>query len=109
VERPALSDLTSSLGASALLLLRLRVITPQLAVPVFLVNALWHTFDYVLRLLQHREADYRTSISSRLALLGNRIGFEFQQEIRRRLADLHQWREHAIRSIGEQRIKEFAA
>jgi hypothetical protein len=106
-EMPAVSKSLGSLGTSALLTLRLHTVLPQLVLPAFVLSALWHLFSYVLGVLQHREGDYRTAISGRLARLGDRVGAEFEQEIRRRLSDLHQWRESAVRSVVEQRAREL--
>ena len=49
-------------------------------------------------LLDH--GDYQAAISGRLALLGNRVGASFEQEVRQRLADLHTWQEGSVRATA---------
>ena len=38
--------------------------------------------------------------TSRLSLLGNRVGMEFLREVKQRVADLHAWQEQALRQTA---------
>ena len=58
--------------------------------------------------LERKAGDYQAAITGRLALLGRRLGAEFEGEVRRRVSDLHAWREEAVRrtarSLSEERV-----
>ena len=58
--------------------------------------------------LDDRRGDYQAAISGRLALLGNRVGAEFEREIRERLNDLHTWQERSIRNTAKQVAEELS-
>ena len=104
-QHPAVGETIGKIGESAMMLLpfvRLVPIGLKVGVPVFFVLASRHVWDFVMGQLHDRRGDYRTAISSRLALLGNRVGAEFEREVRLRLADLHTWQERSIRSTVNQ-------
>jgi hypothetical protein len=93
----------AEIGASAILLLpvtRLGKAGVIMSVPVFLLLAAKHLWDYVTARLQDRGGDYQAAISGRLALLGQRVGDEFEREIRQRLLDLHTWQQQAVRTTA---------
>jgi hypothetical protein len=69
---------------------------------VFVVLAAKSVWEYVAAQLEDRRGDYQAAISGRLAALGNRVGAEFEREVRRRLADLHTWRDRAVREAAGQ-------
>lgn len=113
-QAPALGQAVEEIGRSAVLLLPLvRLGKAGLAVglPVFVVLAAKPVWDYITALLEDRRKDRQAEISGRLALLGNHVGAEFESEVRRRLADLHAWRElsvrEAARRLAEERINLF--
>jgi hypothetical protein len=67
-----------------------------LAIPTFLLLALQHLFQYVLGLYSDSRPDLQRAISARMSLLGNRIGSEFESEIRTCLGSLHGSQERSI-------------
>ena len=87
--KPALSQTTKSIGKSAIGLLLVADVNPKLALPLFLLAALKPIWQYVTGKLRHRPAAYQRAITSRLSLLGNRVGMEFLREVKQRVADLH--------------------
>ena len=119
-QRPAVGETIGKIGASAVLLLPMGVVSVAVAgsaaaitysplvVPVFFILAARHVWDYIMGRLDDRRGQYQAAISGRLALLGNRVGAEFEREVRQRLTDLHTWQERSIRStatrLAEERI-----
>ncbi len=102
--RPALGETVEKIGASAVLLLPLARLGPlgiKVGIPLFFLLAARDAWDYAAGLLGDRRADHRAAISGRLALLGNRVGAEFEREVRIRLTDLHIWRARAIGETAE--------
>ena len=95
-QRPALSQTVFDIGKSAILLLPVAVSEPALAFPVFLIQALRSTWAYVLGRLSHRADDYQLAITEHLATLGNRVGAKCEEEIRKRIADLHTFQQGAV-------------
>jgi hypothetical protein len=109
--QPAVGETIDKVGKSAVLLLPLmRFGQAGLVVgtPVFLVLAAKHIWDYAMSRLEDRRGEYQAAISSQLALLGNRVGGEFEREVRQRITDLHTWQERSIREtatrLAEERI-----
>ncbi len=98
--RPALSQTVKSIGKSAIGLLPVAVVSPGLALPLFLLAALKPIWQYVTGQLRHRPAAYQRAITSRLSLLGNRVGMEFLREVKQRVTDLHAWQEQALRQTA---------
>jgi len=108
-EKPALGQTIRKVGESAILLLPLaRCGKPGLviAVPVFVLLALKHTFDYVVGQFTDHSRDCQTAITERIAGLGKRVGSEFEREIRQRIGDLHAWQENALRAAARQQAEE---
>jgi hypothetical protein len=110
--RPAVGETIGNIGQSAVLLLPLLELGPpgiSAAVPVFFLLAAKHVWDYASARLEDRRGDYQAAISGRLALLGNRVGTEFEREVRLRLTDLHAWQERAVRDaagkLAEERVR----
>jgi hypothetical protein len=119
-QRPAVGETIGKIGASALLLLPLGVVSVAVAgpavavmpnplvIPVFFILAARHVWEYITGRLDDRRGEYQAAISSRLALLGNRVGAEFEREVRQRLTDLHTWQERSIRitatRLAEERV-----
>jgi hypothetical protein len=56
--------------------------------------------------LEDRNVGYQAAISGRIALLGNRVANEFEQEVRRQLTDLHNWQENSVRTLAHQVAEE---
>jgi hypothetical protein len=99
-QRPALSETAFSIGKSALLLLPMVSIAPHTAIPLFIIAAAKPTWDYILGQLNHRVPAYQRAITSRLSLLGNRVGTEFEHETKHRIADLQIWQEQALSEMA---------
>jgi hypothetical protein len=113
-QRPAVGETIGKVGRSAVLLLPLIRFGPvglAVGIPVFFVLATKHVWDYATARLEDRRGDYQAAISGRLALLGNRVGAEFEREVRLRLTDLHTWQERSVRNtatrLAEERIGLF--
>jgi len=104
-QRPAIGDTIASVGKSALLILPLRG-HPAVAIPLFALLALRHLFTFVMGVLNSRVGEYQRAISERLSLLGNRIGSEFEAEIRSRVEALHGWQEAALRKAAESQARD---
>ncbi len=99
---PALSDTVSSIGTSALLILPAALVIPELALPAFVVRSLWVLSQYVVRLLTNRVASIQAEITNRVAILGRRLGSEYQTELRHCIGELHRWQQDAVRSFTEE-------
>lgn len=73
-----------------------------LAVPAFIFRALHHVFDYVIGLLFDPRDDLQSAVSARVALMGNRIGTEFESAVREQLPVIHGWQEQTVAVAAEQ-------
>ena len=96
---PAVGETLESIGKAAVLLLPLAGRGPAglaVAVPVFVLLAARPIWDFLAARLGDSRTDCQAAISAQLAGLGNRVGAEFDREVRRRLTALHQWRERAL-------------
>lgn len=104
----ALSQTIGCIGKSALLLLpRVRSSSDSSIVFfVFFVQAAADVLNYVLSRLENKKGEYQLAISDRLALLGNRVGAEFEREVRQRLSDLHTWQERSVRDMANNMVQE---
>jgi hypothetical protein len=108
-QTPALGQTVGNIGKSAVLLLplvRFGKVGLIIGVPLFVVLAGREVWNYVLSRLDDRRGDYQTAISARIALLGNRVGAEFEREIRQRLTDLHTWQERSVRETASLMVQE---
>jgi hypothetical protein len=104
-DEPAWRGAIRSLGAEALLAgdeITLDIGGAKLRLPEWVAKASRETFGKVLDFLGDPHWDCQKTITARLAWLGNETAAAFEKEIRRRLNDLHFWREEAIRLAGEQ-------
>ncbi len=93
-----------SLGARALLTgreIQIEAGDRKIALPEFLVTASRHVFGKALDLLGDPTWDCQKDMTTRLSNLGLHIAAEFEKETRRRLNDLHFWREQAVRLTAE--------
>ena len=104
-QRPAVGETIGKIGASAVMLLPLVPVAPlglQVGIPLFVMLAAKHVWDYAMGRLEDRRAGYQAAISGRLALLGNRVGAEFEREVRLRITDLHAWQDRSVprRPVG---------
>jgi hypothetical protein len=99
-QKPAIGETIASIGISAI---RIFPILAHLgiALPVFVLLALHPLFTYIMGQINNKIGDYQLAISERIALLGDRVGTEFEAEIRARLADLHQWQEEALQHAAK--------
>ncbi|HVX14164.1 MAG TPA: hypothetical protein VHC22_23460 [Pirellulales bacterium] len=106
-QRPALSETISEIGKAAILLLPVAAGEPQVAFPWFLIRALVSAWSYVLGRLAHPAADYQLAITEHLAALGNRVAAECEQEVRRRIADLHTYQQQAIDVAATKKVNQI--
>jgi hypothetical protein len=98
-QAPAIGNTVAKIGESAVRLLplvRLGKVGLVVGVPVFFLLAARHVWDYAAAHLEQRSGDYQAAISGRLALLGHRLGAEFEREVRCRVMDLHVWQRLAV-------------
>jgi hypothetical protein len=108
-QMPVLAEAVESLGTQALLLvsmIRFEVAGTEVCLPKFLVQGSRHVLDYILERITKRKENCQADISKRVAELGNRLGSEFEKEIRRRLTDYHTWQENAVRLAADRRAAE---
>ncbi len=106
-ERPGLVSASLSLGKSAIMLLPLAK-SPNVAVPLFVCMGVSHLFSYFFGMLNRKRSihEIRQSVSARMSLLAQRIGAEFETEVRAGVGRLHQWQQHAIEVVvNEQAVR----
>jgi hypothetical protein len=106
-QRPALGDGIRGLGKSALLTLPLSLETPWQGWPLFAVVALKPVFDFFIARVRDRGSDLQWAVSEKLAALGNRMGLEFENEVRMRIADLHKWQDQAVEEAARQQADQL--
>jgi hypothetical protein len=95
-QRPALIYEVIELGESALLLLAVEEIAPEVFLPLFVVTALANIWRWFVDRLSNRAAELQNSVTEQLALLGNQVSDEFQKELRTRISDLHGFQEQSL-------------
>ncbi len=109
-QHPALGETIGNIGESALLVLPMSRIQSSpllgldfnpLAIPTFVLLSLKHLFQYIIGLFSDPRADLQRAISARVSLLGNRVGSEFESEMRTRLASLHSWQEQSVTGAAQ--------
>lgn len=105
-QRPAISDSIGEIGKSAILLLPVAVDSPEIAFPVFVLIALAEVWSWIRSQLANQATDYQTAVTEQLSMLAIRVGAEFEQEFRRRLADLQGFRERSLRDVARQKAAE---
>lgn len=98
---PSFTDAVSSIGTAALLALPVAWVLPELALPAFVVRTLWVLGEYVVRLLSGRVEGIQAEITHRVALLGRRLGSEYEAELRHCIGQLHRWQQDAVRTFTE--------
>ena len=106
---PALGQTIDKIGHSAVMLLplvRYKQMGMAVGIPVFLVLAAKHVWDYIMARIDDPRDDYQAAISGRLAMLGNRVGAEFEREVRQRLSDLHTWQERSLHETASRLAEE---
>jgi hypothetical protein len=106
-QRPALEETVAEIGKSALLLLPLSIEAPWLGWPQFAVAALKPIVDFFVAGVRDRSHDLQWAVSDKLAALGNRMGSEFENEVRTRLADLHRWQDQAVEEAAGRQAQEL--
>lgn len=105
-QRPAISESIGKIGESAILLLPVAVASPELAFPVFVFTALREVWRWICGEMANQAADYQTAVTEQLSILAIRVGAEFEQEFRRRLADLQGIRERSLANVARQKAAE---
>jgi hypothetical protein len=105
--RLALTETVAEVGKSALLLLPLSAEAPWLGWPLFAVLALKPVFEYFVDRVKDRARDLQWTVSDKVAQLGNRMGSEFEAEVRNRIADLHRWQDKAVERAAEQQAEQL--
>jgi hypothetical protein len=104
-QRTFLDDVAGAVGKSALLLVPLAAQAPWLGWPLFAVLALKPVFEYFIARVRDRSHDLQWAVTDKLSQLGNRMGSEFENEVRTRLADLHRWQDQAVDSAAAQQAE----
>lgn len=100
-------DASQTVGASALMLLPL-VAMPQLILPACLLVAAGPILRFIGGASDSAEEPaLRAVVSDKLATLGNRIGVEFENEIRVRIAELQAMQERALESVARQKAEDL--
>lgn len=108
-QSPALGQTVGNIGKSALMLLplvRYGNFGLLIGVPLFIVLAGRQVWDYVLSRIDDRRGDFQMAISAKIALLGNRVGAEFEREMRQHLTDLHTWQERSVCETANLMVRE---
>jgi hypothetical protein len=103
-QNPALGETIGAIGKSAIMLLPLAKLGPvgaAIGIPIFLVLAAKHVWDYAMARMDDRKGEYQAEISSKIANMGKRIAAEFEKEVRQRITDLHEMQEFAIHETAE--------
>ncbi len=103
-QNPALGETIGAIGKSAIMLLPLAKLGPvgaAIGIPIFLVLAAKHVWDYAMARMDDRKGEYQAEISSKIANMGKRIAAEFEKEVRQRIADLHDMQEFAIKDTAD--------
>jgi hypothetical protein len=97
---PSIGELMDGIGSSALRLVLL-VRDPSLRLPVFFILAARPVWEFVSARLKERRRECQIAVSEHVASLGDRVGAEFEREIRQRIADLHKLQEHSLRATAD--------
>ncbi len=109
-QRQALGETFDNIGESAIMLLPLIRLSigsaGVIGVPLFVLLAFRDIYKFVIGRLENRVGDYQLAITDRVSLLGNRLGAEFESEIKRRLVALHQWQESALIEAADEYARE---
>jgi hypothetical protein len=71
-------------------------------IPEFVVIASRRVFGKVLELLGDPKWDCQNAMTERFAALGKQTASDFEKDLRRKLNNLHSWREQAVRTAAEQ-------
>jgi hypothetical protein len=106
-QRPTFDERVTQVARSALLLLPQSGEAPWLGWPLFAVLALRPVFEYFVSRVRDRAADLQWAVSDKLAQLGNRMGAEFEAEVRNRITDLHRWQDRAVEGAAEQQAAQL--
>jgi hypothetical protein len=104
-EEPGWRETIRSLGTEALETMHevsFEISGQKVKMPEFAVTASRQVFGKVLDLLGDPKWDCQTAVTERLASMGRQAATEFEKELRRRLNDLHFWREQAVQLAAEQ-------
>jgi hypothetical protein len=75
--------------------------------PAFAANSFASVFDSVIVHVQNRPRDMRKLISTRLSELGNLLGYDFREEVRSRIEELHQSQQQAVKEAAGQQASEL--
>lgn len=100
--QPAILDLASSLGTSALLLLPVMLEVPYVGVPVFAMQAFQPIFDFLIGLFRSPSANVQLAVTQRLSQLSSDLCRQFEREIRERIVDLHSWQYRSVRDVARE-------
>jgi hypothetical protein len=100
--QPAILNLASSLGTSALLLLPVMSQVPYVGVPVFAWQAFQPIFDFLIGLFRSPTANVQLAVTQRLSQLSSDLCRQFEREIRERIVDLHSWQYRSVRDVASE-------
>ncbi len=106
-QRPVLADFGEDVEQAALLLMQTAQQAPWIGWPLFAVLALRPVFDFFIGQVKDRSANIQWAVSERLATLGNRMGSEFENEVRLRITDLHKWQDHAVERAAQKQAEQL--
>jgi hypothetical protein len=108
-EEPGWHETIRSLGTEALETMHevsFEISGQKVKMPEFAVTASRQVFKTVLDLLGDAKWDCQATMTQRLASMGLHTAAEFEKELRRRLNDLHFWREKAVQLAAEHHAAE---
>lgn len=101
-----LGDVGAHIGLSALRLMPIIRIQPAVGLPLFLVMAFVPLWTYLVDCWNSKASLAQFEISEKLSLLGNRVGAEFETEIRQRIAQLQQWQQESFERFADRHASE---
>jgi hypothetical protein len=105
-EQPDLARVGLQIGKSAIQLLPIIRIRPELGLPLFLITALVPLWTYVIAMWNDNAQRAQFAITEKLSLLGNRVGAEFETEVRLRITQLQQWQQQSIENFADKHSAE---
>jgi hypothetical protein len=105
--RAPLGEAAAKVSEAALRLVPLAAEAPWLGWPLFAVLALKPVFAYFIDRVRDRAHDLQWAVSDKLAQLGNRMGSEFEAEVRNRITELHRWQDAAVAGAADEQAAQL--
>ncbi len=91
-------------GAVALLLTPATAPIGEAILPAVITYTISKLAQFILSLFVDLKVDIQTRVTSRLSTFANTLATEFQQEMRRLIADLHRWQDQALGIVRDQLV-----